>query len=95
MARPATAKPTGKPSPADFLPPGIREEIAPPEDTRPPEPPEAESVQAGVDAEARQRMIREAAYEKYVQRGYVEGFELEDWLQAEAEVDRKFPQRSL
>ena len=36
----------------------------------------------------RHRMISEAAYQIYVQRGYADGFELADWLQAEAEVDR-------
>ena len=45
-------------------------------------------VQGEVNRELRQRMISEAAYEIYAQRGYVDGFELADWLQAEAEVDR-------
>ena len=30
--------------------------------------------------------IRLRAYELYAQRGYLEGFEKEDWLQAEREV---------
>jgi hypothetical protein len=33
-------------------------------------------------------MISEAAYRLYAERGYVDGLELDDWLQAEAEVDR-------
>jgi hypothetical protein len=39
-------------------------------------------------------MISEAAYEIYAQRGYVDGFELADWLQAEAEVDRLLGKRT-
>jgi len=30
--------------------------------------------------------IRRRAYELYEERGYVDGFELEDWAQAEAEL---------
>jgi hypothetical protein len=30
--------------------------------------------------------IRKRAYELYEQRGHIDGHELEDWLQAEAEV---------
>ena len=30
----------------------------------------------------------EAAYQLYAERGCVDGLELDDWLQAEAEVDR-------
>ena len=33
-----------------------------------------------------QESIRQRAYELYEQRGHIEGHELEDWLQAEAEV---------
>jgi hypothetical protein len=36
----------------------------------------------------RHLMIRQAAYQIHAQRGYVDGFELADWFQAEAEVDR-------
>ena len=51
-------------------------------------------VQGEVNRELRQRMISEAAYEIYAQRGYVDGFELADWLQAEAEVDRLLGKRT-
>ncbi len=30
--------------------------------------------------------IRKRAYELYEQRGHIDGYELEDWLQAQAEV---------
>ena len=41
-----------------------------------------------IGGELRHRMISEAAYQLYAERGYVDGLELDDWLQAEAEVDR-------
>ena len=46
------------------------------------------------DCDMRQRMIREAAYERYAQRGYVNGFDLDDWLQAESDVDRLLRRRA-
>jgi hypothetical protein len=41
-----------------------------------------------VDPSVRHRMISDAAYALYARRGNVEGHDLEDWLTAEAEVDR-------
>jgi len=41
------------------------------------------------DPEKRDVMIRLAAYSFYERRGFVSGHELEDWLQAEMEVDRQ------
>ncbi len=35
----------------------------------------------------RQRFIAEAAYFKAEQRGFAEGGELDDWIEAEAEID--------
>jgi len=40
-----------------------------------------------LDPDLRHRMISEAAYHLYAERGYVDGYDLEDWLQAEAAVD--------
>jgi Protein of unknown function (DUF2934) len=34
----------------------------------------------------REEQIRRRAYELYEQRGKVDGYELDDWLQAESEV---------
>jgi hypothetical protein len=45
-----------------------------------------------VSAEERQRMIREAAYDRYVRRNFADGHALEDWLAAEAEVDERLRQ---
>lgn len=38
--------------------------------------------------EQREAMIRDAAYYHYAKRGYAPGHELEDWLAAEAEIER-------
>jgi len=38
--------------------------------------------------EDRQCMIAEAAYFRALGRGFVPGYELEDWLQAEEEINR-------
>jgi Protein of unknown function (DUF2934) len=46
-----------------------------------------ERILEAIDPAERRRMITEAAYERYMQRGYCDGFEVDDWLQAEAEVD--------
>jgi len=40
------------------------------------------------DNEGRLNMIRQTAYSLYVARGCVDGSELDDWLQAEAQVDQ-------
>jgi hypothetical protein len=54
---------------------------------RMPDQPFAEGVEDGLDADLRQRMISERAYRLYCERGGGEGYDLDDWLQAEAEVD--------
>lgn len=58
-------------------------------------PPLAEPQQAATpgpamsDQDKREVLVRIAAYSFYERRGYVGGHELEDWLQAEIEVDRQ------
>jgi hypothetical protein len=32
-------------------------------------------------------MISEAAYHRYGERGYADGYDLDDWLQAESDVN--------
>jgi len=44
-------------------------------------------AEAVLDPDLRHRMISEAAYYLYSQRGYADGNELDDWLQAEAQID--------
>jgi hypothetical protein len=52
-----------------------------------PAQPFAEGAQDAIDPALRHRMISEAAYQRYVERGYADGHDLDDWLQAEADVE--------
>ena len=52
-----------------------------------PDQPFAAGPASEIDPELRYRMISETAYRHYVERGYTDGGDLEDWLQAEAEID--------
>lgn len=47
----------------------------------------AMSLAGVVGPEVRGHMIREAAYYRYVQRGYAHGADVDDWLAAESEID--------
>ena len=49
----------------------------------------ASSPTINLDEETHHRMIEEAAYFIAEHRRFAEGFELDDWLAAEAEVDQK------
>lgn len=42
--------------------------------------------------EQREAMIRDAAYYRYAQRGHAPGHDLDDWLAAEAEIERIAPE---
>lgn len=44
------------------------------------------NAQAEVSPEELRKLISEAAYFRAKQRGFTPGYELEDWIQAEAEV---------
>jgi len=46
---------------------------------------------AKISPEERQRMIEEAAYLRAEQRGFCGGNEMQDWLDAESEINMKFP----
>lgn len=58
----------------------------------------ARKIQRGVGRSAapslaqREAMIREAAYYRYLERGHTHGHDLEDWLEAEAALDRITPE---
>lgn len=56
--------------------------------TKAPEQPEGAQDQP-VSAGERQRMIEVAAYLRAERRGFLPGYEAEDWLAAEMEVDQK------
>ena len=51
------------------------------------EQPFVEGAQDAIGPDLRHRMISEAAFHRYAERGYADGYDLDDWLQAEAEVD--------
>lgn len=57
---------------------------AKPVSASPPKPKQMPMTAAG---DQRLSMIAEAAYFRAEQRGFARGFELEDWLQAETEID--------
>jgi hypothetical protein len=58
-------------------------------------PPESQSARQVGDGKTRlsdaerQRMVAEAAYYRALQRGFVAGGELDDWLAAERDIDRQ------
>jgi Protein of unknown function (DUF2934) len=56
-------------------------------DDRVPDMPFTEGSHSEIDPDLRHRMISEAAYELYQARGYCDGYDVDDWLQAEAEID--------
>lgn len=48
----------------------------------------APGAPAGITPAERRRMVAEAAYFRAERRGFAAGGELEDWLQAETEIDQ-------
>jgi hypothetical protein len=44
---------------------------------------------ADLEPDVRYPMISEAAYHRYLDRGCVDGFDVDDWLAAEADVERE------
>jgi hypothetical protein len=65
-----------------------------PEDERAPDQPFAEGVHDAIDPDLRYRLISEAAYRRYADRGYEDGYDVDDWLQAETDVDHLLLDRS-
>jgi len=52
-----------------------------------PDQPFEEGAHDSIDPDLRHRLISEAAFDLYAQRGFADGFDVEDWLSAEAQVD--------
>ena len=48
----------------------------------------AEGIAEEIDPDLRYRLISEAAYAMYVARGHQDGYHVDDWLRAEAQVDQ-------
>lgn len=61
--------------------------VPPPELDETPDQPFAEGANDQLDGDLRHRLISEAAFHHQAERGYDEGYDREDWLDAEAEVD--------
>jgi hypothetical protein len=47
----------------------------------------AEGARDSIEPDLRHRLISEAAFDLYAKRGFVDGYDQEDWLSAEAQVD--------
>lgn len=52
-----------------------------------PDTPFAGGAGDALDPDLRHRLVSEAAYRRYVERNFEDGHDLDDWLEAEAEVD--------
>jgi hypothetical protein len=67
-------------------PHGVATIVAPEVDELPDQP-FAEGTEDQLDPDLRHRLISEAAFHRQAERGYDEGYDREDWLDAEAAVD--------
>lgn len=65
-----------------------------PEAERAPDQPFAEGARDAMDPDLRHRMISEAAYRRYTERNYEDGYDVDDWLLAEADVDHLLVDRA-
>jgi hypothetical protein len=59
-----------------------------------PAQPFSEGVDDELDPNLRHRLISDVAYQRYVARGYADGYDLDDWLQAESDVDHMLVRRN-
>lgn len=85
LAEALTPEPTPEPEPLTTVDEPVADGVTEPE-------PEAAYVApndlATLEAEpSRDQLIREAAHRRFVERGHTPGDPVQDWLQAEAEVD--------
>ena len=62
-----------------------------------PDAPFEEGAHGVLEPDLRHRMISEAAYYLYTQRGYGDGYDMDDWLQAEAQIEQviMYPERAM
>lgn len=68
-------------------PKGIEQKVGIGNSEKPHESIAAKSDQMGVTAEERHHLISKSAYFRAQRRGFIPGAELEDWLEAEVEID--------
>ncbi len=86
MTRHNTMTAAGR-GPAGVKPPEIAGETA--KKIKPRRPGVKDPAPAAVSPEERHRWVAEAAYYIAERRGFAPGCEFDDWLQAEAEVERR------
>lgn len=67
---------------------------APKSTPKPPFEISTNSARADISPDELRKLISEAAYYRAKKRGFAPGHELEDWIQAEAEVMRRLDGRS-
>jgi hypothetical protein len=90
MATTHTHKPAGKGARKPAAAKAVRERATRAQVSarlQPPALPVDGESHAAFDPDLRHRMISEAAYYLYSQRGYAEGYDFDDWLTAEAQID--------
>ena len=76
-----TVKPAGKPEAAGFKPTANRRPM-----NSAPDAPSSGNARAALSPEEVYRLIQETAYYKAKARGFAPGHEVQDWIEAEAEV---------
>ncbi len=85
-----SGSPAERADPAKFAPKKASSKPAEPTPQKTPTSPNfSRNVRADIPPEELRRLISEAAYYRAKQRGFAPGYELDDWIQAEAEVIRR------
>jgi len=59
-----------------------------------PDLPFAEGVHDAINPDLRHRLVSAAAFDRYAKRGYVDGYDQEDWFSAEDEIDHQLLRRN-
>lgn len=85
--RTKAAHPKHAPRPAPRHPHGVATILPQGETERFPDQPFVEGAKDELDPDLRHRMISEAAFHRQAERGYDEGYDRDDWLEAEAGID--------
>jgi hypothetical protein len=86
-SRHATGRKPPRSTPAQIHPRSVPNLIPENDAEQAPDQPFAGGTQSEIDPDLRHRMISEAAYGLYARRNFADGGDLDDWLQAEAQVE--------
>ena len=79
---------------ASIQPPSVPSTISTDEAEQDANQPLGQGVRDEIGTESRHTMIREAAYRLYQKRGCIDGYAVDDWLEAEAGVDHLLQDRT-